>query len=63
MAGFERSDLPLFAAGLIAAFGVAYLVIKFFLGYVSRNTFKPFAWYRIVAGALMLVMFAPMFGS
>jgi len=38
------------AIGFIVAFIVAILVIKWFVGLVSRQGFAPFAWYRIVAG-------------
>jgi undecaprenyl-diphosphatase len=32
----------------------AVVVVRPFLRYVSRSGFAPFAWYRIVAGVLML---------
>lgn len=43
------------ALGFIVSFIVALLVIKWFVGIVSRHGFAPFAWYRIVAGAAALV--------
>ena len=42
------------AIGFVAAFIAALLVVKPFLRYVSRSGFAPFAWYRIVAGVLIL---------
>ncbi|MCU0949013.1 MAG: undecaprenyl-diphosphate phosphatase [Porphyrobacter sp.] len=39
------------AAGLIAAFLTALVVIRAFVTYVSRFGFAPFAWYRIVVGS------------
>jgi len=36
--------------GFAVSFVVALVVIKGFVAYVSRHGFKPFAWYRIVAG-------------
>lgn len=36
--------------GFVTAFVVAIVVIKWFVGIVSRHGFAPFAWYRIVAG-------------
>ncbi len=36
--------------GFATAFLVAIVVIKWFVGIVSRRGFAPFAWYRIVAG-------------
>ncbi|MGA1193788.1 MAG: hypothetical protein ACO3ZG_05345 [Kiritimatiellia bacterium] len=34
----------------------ALAAVKFFIGFVSRHTFTPFAWYRI-AVAVALVLF------
>jgi undecaprenyl-diphosphatase len=36
--------------GFVTAFLVAIVVIKWFVGIVSKHGFAPFAWYRIVAG-------------
>lgn len=38
--------------GFVVAFVIALVVIKGFVGYVSRRGFAPFAWYRILAGLL-----------
>jgi undecaprenyl-diphosphatase len=43
------------AIGLVMAFVASALVVKPFLGVVRRKGFFPFAWYRIVAGVLILV--------
>ena len=43
------------AVGFIVSFVVALVVIKWFIGIVSRRGFAPFAWYRIAAGSLALV--------
>ena len=44
------------AIGFAVAFVVALAVIKLFVAYVSRAGFAPFAWYRIVAGALAVFL-------
>jgi undecaprenyl-diphosphatase len=41
--------------GFVVAFIVAILVIKWFVGIISKHGFAPFAWYRIVAGATALI--------
>jgi len=46
--------LEIIAVGFIVAFFSALVVVKLFIGFVSRYGFAPFAWYRIVIGALML---------
>jgi undecaprenyl-diphosphatase len=43
------------AIGFVVSFVVAILVIRWFIGIVSRRGFAPFGWYRIVAGAAALV--------
>lgn len=40
--------------GFAVSFVVALAVIRLFVAYVSRSGFKPFAWYRIVAGAVAI---------
>lgn len=48
-------DWGLIAIGFVTSFLVALVVIKWFVGLVSRRGFAPFAWYRIVAGSVALV--------
>ena len=43
------------AIGFVVSFIVAIVVIRWFIGIVSRMGFAPFAWYRIVAGGLALL--------
>lgn len=50
------SDLSFFAIGFIVSFFVAILAIKFFIGLLKRFTLAPFGWYRIVLGALLLLV-------
>jgi undecaprenyl-diphosphatase len=46
----------LIAVGFVVAFLSALVVIKPFVGFVSRHGFGVFAWYRIAVGALALVL-------
>jgi undecaprenyl-diphosphatase len=48
-------DWSLIAVGFVVSFVVALVVIKWFIGIVTRFGFAPFAWYRIAAGAIALV--------
>jgi undecaprenyl-diphosphatase len=43
------------AIGFVVSFVVALLVIRWFLGIVTRYGFAPFAWYRIIVGTVALV--------
>lgn len=47
-------DLSDIAIGFVVSFVVAVIVVKAFVAIVSRHGFAPFAWYRIVAGAVAL---------
>jgi undecaprenyl-diphosphatase len=51
------SDIPLFLVGFTTAFFSALIVIKAFLGYVSKHDFSGFAYYRIVFGLLVLAFY------
>ncbi|GGE02399.1 undecaprenyl-diphosphatase [Tsuneonella deserti] len=46
------------AVGFGVAFIVALIVIRLFVGYVSRRGFAPFAWYRIALGAAAIAWLA-----
>ena len=41
--------------GSAVSFVIALIVVKLFVGFVTRHGFAPFGWYRIVAGAAALV--------
>jgi undecaprenyl-diphosphatase len=43
------------ALGFAVSFVVALVVIRWFIGLVSRRGFAPFGWYRIAVGSLALV--------
>jgi undecaprenyl-diphosphatase len=47
------SDAPAFAVGFLVAFLSALVVVRALLRFVSRHTFVPFAWYRIVLGGTL----------
>jgi undecaprenyl-diphosphatase len=56
MSGNLTVGWGLIGVGFFVSFVVALAVIKGFVTYVSRKGFAPFAWYRIVAGALALFL-------
>lgn len=41
--------------GMISAFVISIVVIKFLLSYIRKHDFKVFGWYRIVLGVLVLL--------
>ncbi len=46
------------AVGVVSAFVMSVVSIKFLMGYIKKNDFTAFGWYRIVVGALVLGVFA-----
>jgi undecaprenyl-diphosphatase len=56
MAGTGTVGWTEIAIGFAVSFVVALAVIKAFVAFVSRSGFAPFAWYRIVAGALAIFL-------
>ena len=51
----SAADAPMFAVGFVTAFVSALIVVRAFLGYVSRHSFAAFAWYRIALGLVLLL--------
>ena len=59
------AELAVLGVGMLTAFVVSMLSIRFLMNYVKRHDFKVFGWYRIVLGAIVLVYFfllKPMLG-
>ncbi len=56
--GFVLSSdqVNLLIIGNIVAFAVALLAIKSFIGFLTKNGFKIFGYYRIIAGILLLLI-------
>jgi undecaprenyl-diphosphatase len=60
--GFElilktEENTKMFVIGNLVAFVVAVLAIKFFIEIIKKYGFKPWGWYRIIAGILLLAYF------
>jgi undecaprenyl-diphosphatase len=51
----SAADVPVFSVGLIVSFVSAFVVIRWLIRYVATHDFKPFAWYRIAFGLVVLV--------
>ena len=55
-AGITTEGGLVIAAGFLAAFVTALLVVRWFVGFVARHGFSPFAWYRIAFGSALLIV-------
>ncbi len=51
---YSGEELLILALGMVTAFIVSILSIKFLLQYIKRNDFKAFGWYRIALGIVVL---------
>ncbi len=54
---FTGMELAILLVGMIVAFVVSVLVIRFLMGYIKKHDFKVFGWYRIVLGIIVLIFF------
>jgi undecaprenyl-diphosphatase len=57
-AEMTSDHLGLIAIGFVVSFITAIIVVKAFLGYVTRHGFVLFAWWRVIVGTLGLIALA-----
>lgn len=55
--GFAGSQWLLIVVGMVLSFVVAYIVIKKFMEYISKNDFIPFGIYRIILAVVVFMYF------
>ena len=58
--GFAGSQWLLIVVGMVLSFVVAYIVIKKFMEYISKNDFIPFGIYRIILAVIVFMYFGIM---
>ena len=51
---YSGTELMILGVGMMTAFVVSILSIRFLLRYIKRNDFTAFGWYRIVLGIVVL---------
>ena len=54
---FTTNEFILLIIGMLVAFLISMLTIKFLMSYIKKHDFKVFGWYRIVLGIIVLVYF------
>lgn len=54
---FTGSEIVLLITGMLVAFIVSILAIRFLVGYIKNHDFKVFGWYRIILGCAVLGYF------
>lgn len=51
---FTITEAAVLAAGMLTAFLVSVLVIRFLMDYIKKHDFKAFGWYRIILGVVVM---------
>ena len=54
---FTSTEMIILISGMITAYIISIIVIKLFLGYIKKHDFKPFGWYRIALGIILLLYY------
>lgn len=54
---FTGTEIAILLVGMIVAFVVSVIVIKFLMNYIKKHNFKVFGYYRIILGILVLGYF------
>ena len=54
---FTPAEVLTLVTGIVVAFFVSIIAIKFLMGYIKKHDFKVFGWYRIILGILVLGYF------
>lgn len=55
---FTGLELAILLTGMVTAFIVSVIVIRFLMDYIKKHDFKVFGWYRIALGIVVLTYFA-----
>lgn len=53
----STTEIAVLIVGIVTAFVVSVISIKFLMGYIKKNDFTVFGWYRIVVGVIVLAYF------
>lgn len=54
---YTQMEAAVLLCGMVTAFLVSIFAIRFLMGYIKKHDFKPFGYYRIVLGAVVLLYF------
>ena len=52
---FSSTEWSILLVGMAVAFGVSVAVIRFLMGYIKKNDFKVFGYYRIILGGIIVI--------
>ena len=55
--GFTGQEVVILLVGMAVAFFVSILAIRFLMGFIRKHSFKPFGWYRIILGVILIIYY------
>ena len=53
---FTAAEFGFLMLGCVVSFGMSVIAIKFLMNYIKKNDFKVFGYYRIILGALIILV-------
>ncbi len=53
----SSTEIVVLVVGIVSAFAMGMVAIRFLMGYIKKNDFTPFGIYRIVLGVIVLAFF------
>ena len=51
------TEVVVLIVGIVSAFVMSVVAIRFLMSYIKKNDFEVFGWYRIIVGVLVLILF------
>lgn len=55
---FTGTELAVLAVGMLTAFVMSVVVIRFLMEFIKKHDFRVFGWYRILLGGIVLLLYA-----
>lgn len=55
---FTATEWAVFFTGILVAFAVSVVAIKFLMSFIRKHSFEAFGWYRIILGIIVIAFFA-----
>ncbi len=53
----SSNEVMFLLVGMLTAFAISLIVIKFLMQFIKKYDFKPFGWYRIILGVILITYF------
>ena len=54
---FTETELTILVVGMLTAFVVSIVVIRFLMDFIKKHDFRMFGWYRILLGGIVILLY------